>query len=372
MGWSPELFGEKDRLIGFRDSGRREHKAERWGKKYQWIAFHELLARVADNYHLLQQGYVDREDEYGGLHQMPGSREIDPSLPPIQFEQLFGVEGDSETWSSSPVQIPEWPPARIDFRPYGGQMAKFLSDEKSEPNLASVVRIADSCSEDWIVLSADLSQGDPSASKSWLGLQQRFSFDSWFVPKEAGDQVIEEIVALRRSARSEVIDDHGHVNGCYVGEIGWTPRSCYHGQAEPLNTRFGAVELPLTPSSETYWWEGDILDCSISESVFASIPSTFVQSRSSLFLHPAGPCWLDESGAAVFTNLTESHNAGRGFLVRATWLAEFLKANELELIGASWHERRLSQDSFDRGEPNEIVDVFQGCLLYTSPSPRDS
>lgn len=31
--------------------GRDAHKAERFGKKYQWIAHHELLARLADNLH---------------------------------------------------------------------------------------------------------------------------------------------------------------------------------------------------------------------------------------------------------------------------------------------------------------------------------
>jgi len=46
-GW--KLFGSEDRVIGH-GRGREGHKAERWGKKYQWMAYHELLARVADNH----------------------------------------------------------------------------------------------------------------------------------------------------------------------------------------------------------------------------------------------------------------------------------------------------------------------------------
>jgi hypothetical protein len=38
-GWTPKLFGEQDRHLGY-GRGREEHKAERWGKKYQWMAYH--------------------------------------------------------------------------------------------------------------------------------------------------------------------------------------------------------------------------------------------------------------------------------------------------------------------------------------------
>ena len=50
LGWTPKLFGTQDRPLGTAVRGREEHKSERWGKKYQWMAYHELLARVADNY----------------------------------------------------------------------------------------------------------------------------------------------------------------------------------------------------------------------------------------------------------------------------------------------------------------------------------
>ena len=53
LGWRPEIFGEFDHYLNYNRVGRESHKPERFGKKYQWIAYHELLARVADNYHYL-------------------------------------------------------------------------------------------------------------------------------------------------------------------------------------------------------------------------------------------------------------------------------------------------------------------------------
>ena len=49
LGWTPERFRDHDEAV--RD-GVRYHegpRTERIGKKYQWIAFHELLARIADH-----------------------------------------------------------------------------------------------------------------------------------------------------------------------------------------------------------------------------------------------------------------------------------------------------------------------------------
>ncbi len=53
---------------------------ERIGKKYQWIAYHELLARLSDNVHWIDRGYSDIEDyEYFGPWQM-NDRNIDPTV----------------------------------------------------------------------------------------------------------------------------------------------------------------------------------------------------------------------------------------------------------------------------------------------------
>ena len=51
LGWTLERFGKFDRYVTRSGRGGREaNKAERIGKKYQWIAFHELLARLSDNF----------------------------------------------------------------------------------------------------------------------------------------------------------------------------------------------------------------------------------------------------------------------------------------------------------------------------------
>jgi len=48
LGWTAERFEKFDSEI--KSSGREEAKAERMGKKYQWIAYYEILAFMADHY----------------------------------------------------------------------------------------------------------------------------------------------------------------------------------------------------------------------------------------------------------------------------------------------------------------------------------
>lgn len=160
LGWTPELFGKEDRTRGYRDSGRSEHKAERWGKKYQWMAYHELLARVADNFQASRR-YSDYQP-YEGLYQITGEREIDPSLPPVDYRTLVDRNGEGPTWGASPVKFDVWPPGALDFRRYRADIDSFLLDVDSEPNLVNILLVQDSLDESWILLDAYLEQSDPN------------------------------------------------------------------------------------------------------------------------------------------------------------------------------------------------------------------
>jgi hypothetical protein len=62
LGYKEELFGEfDDRAVNYRRYGRSGEKPERIGKKYQWIAYYEALARVADNFKF--KGLFSDEDD---------------------------------------------------------------------------------------------------------------------------------------------------------------------------------------------------------------------------------------------------------------------------------------------------------------------
>jgi hypothetical protein len=58
----PELFAAYDAEVD-RGRDRQAHAQERLGKKYQWLAYYEFLARVADNF-LFRGRFHRKEDGY--------------------------------------------------------------------------------------------------------------------------------------------------------------------------------------------------------------------------------------------------------------------------------------------------------------------
>ena len=79
LGWTVERFGRFDRdLSRYGNNYRSANKPERIGKKYQWIAYHEFLAHLADNLEFREDSWSEKPDVYEGPWQLM-LRDIDPS-----------------------------------------------------------------------------------------------------------------------------------------------------------------------------------------------------------------------------------------------------------------------------------------------------
>ncbi|MEV6871461.1 ATP-binding protein [Amycolatopsis sp. NPDC051128] len=349
LGWTPKLFGHKDRTIGH-GRGREGHKAERWGKKYQWMAYHELLARVADNYQA-SRSFGDSEP-YEGLHQIIGEREIDPSLPPIDFRAFSESDGNGVTaWSPPLIQLEEWPPARLDFGRYRGDIRRFLADTTSEPTVSGSMFVRDCGGNDWVVLESFVKKVDPLAYKGWRGLQEHSAIDTLLVTAADSKALLAALPDEPRHEIRDLIDSHGHTDCCYVGEVGRVGPTCYHRHDQLRQVSVGDKSFQVVATVEQYAWEGNILDCSIGETASTVLPSTFIQQAAGLSFDMRGPSWLDAGGAPVFTYYEEEGNGSRALLVRATFLREFLTTHKLDLVALHWFERMELSDNHDGKHP---------------------
>ncbi|WP_412520878.1 ATP-binding protein [Actinomadura madurae] len=90
LGWRTAFLGDVDRAIAEDSSrfGRARAKVERYGKKYGWIAYYELVGRLADAGRNRDRWWVG-----GGRHVQP---DIDPTFP---------IEPPAAT-----IQLPAWAP----------------------------------------------------------------------------------------------------------------------------------------------------------------------------------------------------------------------------------------------------------------------
>jgi len=338
LGWTPKLFGAQDRTLGQGVRGSESHKSERWGKKYQWMAYHELLARVADNFQSSRR--FDDSEPYEGLHQITAERELDPSLPPLDFRAFSEDEAARVTaWNPPLIQLEEWPPGRLHFKQYQGDVLRFLADTATEPTVAGSLFVRDQEGNDWVVLDSYMKQVDPLADKSWRGLQETIALDTVLITAGEAKAFLAAVPDKPRFEIHDLIDSHGHIDCCYIGEVGRTGPTCGHRHDQPRQVSMDGKPFQVVPTVEQYTWEGNILDCSISESASTVLPSTFLQQAAGLSFDMRGPSWLDADGTPVFTYYEEPGNSSRALLVRATFLREFLTIHKLELVVLHWFQR---------------------------------
>lgn len=140
MGWTIERFGRFDRNAHGYGYGRSAHKPERLGKKYQWIAFHELLARLADNFKLRKDKWTGRGEEYCGPEDIHVHRDIDPSSL-LQRTQREEWRGYTNTW---------WFPTVFDSWHDPHDEVEWLKKESDLPDPTRLIQVTNPAdSSDW-------------------------------------------------------------------------------------------------------------------------------------------------------------------------------------------------------------------------------
>lgn len=170
-GYDIEKHGRFDQSIGY--MGRHSHHEERIGKKYQWIAFHELLARVSDNctFSYNRDGN-NLEPLYDGPWE-PFVRDIDPTITLRRNEK----KKNAKNWFL-PLSYSNWEHSNRDW--------VHLKDDLLNP--IDQVLVVDEHGVEWLVLDmcSDWSEPDPLDEKESNGPKKRLVYDlsSHIVHKE--------------------------------------------------------------------------------------------------------------------------------------------------------------------------------------------
>ena len=85
LGWTKDLF-PKDTTTD--DDRHRGGRIERVGKKYQWIAYHELIARMADNFWVIDEYRASVFHGYDNPNDVPYIRNVEITTPLLKEGDL--------------------------------------------------------------------------------------------------------------------------------------------------------------------------------------------------------------------------------------------------------------------------------------------
>jgi len=328
LGWTIECFGHFDRFtIGYH--GRDSSKAERIGKKYQWIAYHEIMALVSDHFQ-----YCDeyREDDsgnnYGGPWQI-NLRDIDPSCTLIDTRKRIPWSGHSLSWWGS-IKYENWnaPQDQLEW-------AKRYDDLPHIEDLLSVV-----CPKDgsgWLNLCGFFNwKQPPPVDKDPTDIERR---DLWY---RCNCYLIRDSDVKTFMKWAEDVDFSGRmmpqpprIDEVFLGEYGWSPawHDFYKEHFGDDEWIFLGKDCPVKVREiiSEYHHKSSEFDCSADDNCTLTIPSNDIVTGLGLRWSGYGSDFVDEAGQIIAFDPTAYAEGPSALLLRQDKLKEFLEHEKLAL-----------------------------------------
>jgi hypothetical protein len=294
---------------------RSAHKPERFGKKYQWLAWHEALARISGTHQLKDRDNSRTATAYHGAWQLD-ARDFDPThlldrqklSPPRWWQELWttpapptattvaaasdGTDGPVDYPSASTPPEPWWfplPALELPVLPFNRDPIMALSDWALDPS--DLPNIAD-----FLVVEADVVRRHARGQTEQLRPGRRFRllnavrrYDEPIDNRDVarGCVVItvdgllirrDDLAALTNWRGTDPLDgrrlDVAFTNALFLGE--WPTGEVYRANCSPefrpLHWRDATEDVlgigaPTIVMTERYCWEGGTYDCSLNETL---------------------------------------------------------------------------------------------------------
>lgn len=364
-GYDVEKHGEFDRCIG--NNGRHSHNEERLGKKYQWIAFYELLARVSDNYPFYEDSYSRdaKQVKYEGPWE-PYVRDIDPTIT------IKGNPKDkSKTHWWNPVVYSNWNLPNKDW----------VSKTDDLPNPQSLVCVTDEHGAEWLVLEMypDWNEPTPLGEEKYSSPHKRLFYDlsSHIVHKKDLQKILDYLnnVNLRGCGLSESKNRHQMFSREYYwAAANRTFNTYYYGGNEwdeLSNRKSGEIICDTARTAIQYLWDEEF-DASKDKAINFYKPTELVYRLLDLKYSEVEGQLLNSKEEMICFDPSASTPTLRCLLVRKSDLVKVLAENDLEIIWTSVGEKLIIGGHFNPAEwvgrlnISDVVYFGSGTLISTS------
>jgi len=297
LGWTVKRFGRFDRSLSrYLHYGRSAHKPERIGKKYQWIAYHEFLARIADNFEFREDRWSDRSGKYEGPWQM-FVRDIDPSFL-LRKTEREAWQPHTNTW---------WFPSSYNAWDSKPDDLAWLKSSEDLPTVESLIEVTDpNDSSKWLVLEAFYKWEQPTPPE-----EERFEIprrEIWYMLKSyiVKKSDIDELYkwAKKQKFLGRWMPESRTLHEVFLGEFFCSPAyeyhcSPYYGYEEWTRGQDRLIPKEVLVTAEQYLWEYGNYDCSIDETVSIYLPAKWLIDYLVLRWNGAEGQFFDDEGNLI-------------------------------------------------------------------------
>lgn len=316
-GYDGEYFNEAEKSItnitniqkaNRYDLDRYSHKIERIGKKYQWIAFYETMARITDNFQMKNSA------KYNGAFE-PFMRNIDPTVLLTNYKkhQLH------DNWWSLKRDIT-----------WDEDNKKWLEQEEDDwLKFDEYLNMTDNNGNEWLTLCIDKKL--KKSTKKGEEKKITYFVRSYLIKNDSFNK-FKNAFENANDAISSFPDDHLHCYKIYDKE-------CYSSTAynllkdecefEEINLR--GVNLKVYPTTIEYSWESEF-DASKEGTIQILKPSKLIYDGLHMKYSKKDFYFIDENNDFVCFDPSSGYETDSSLLVRKDKIAEFLNKNNLKLI----------------------------------------
>jgi hypothetical protein len=366
LGWTTERFEAFERNHNLR-RGREAHKAERFGKKYQWIAHRELLARLADNYHPSYETWSTTQNTYQGPWVWYG-RDFDPTLPPSV------IAGESQVCRVAQDTTAAWATLHSPDMDISATPDRWVAKTDDLPSSASMFTCTDTDGRKWIAIQRYSTWDRDNAQRTGMSKRERDVFFlqfSWLVPRGQGSKLYEFIE--REGLSGRWMPDTSRTHHQYLGETSSAPivaTADFDIDDHDIPLKLREVGIQPRPAVEQYLWEGSTLDCSIDQSVDFYVPTPELLGTARWVGHRAE--WaIDGRVVARAIEFPDGANAQGMLLVDAEWLSARLRDLDAAMVIGTLSERHALPLDDDDFRHMAFSDVWYVALVTSETDCRE-
>ena len=369
LGWTVERFGYFDKC-DIRYSGRAAAKAERMGKKYQWIAYHEILACIADRYQYRER-YAGESAQcrYEGPWQ-ESLRDIDPSCT------LRSTPGGT-SWE--PHKPAWWEGERYDAWDEDSGHQDWLADRHRLPKIEKLLQVV-----------------NPNDGTSWVNVDGSFLWQQpHLADQELYDYDLRELWILFTGYFVRSVDAESFIawtqtadfqnrwmpkppesSSVHIGEYGWSPAfkhlyaDCqgFEGWVKPTPPNGMECPVAIRPASFRYLADSGDFDCSIEEYISLRLPHHEFIEHLGIRASSNGVDYLDASGYLAAFDPTAHETGPTALLLSKPLLEKYLQERGLALCWVVLGEKQVVGGDARKKYPGRLN--MSGVYRYTDQGPQ--
>lgn len=354
LGYSDDYFGDYDSSCSEYDRSCMI-KTERIGKKYEWIAMHNILARVADNYQIDNRYDFWRGKQYEGAWEL-SIRDFDPTLNVkhmIQSEIVCHDSGNLFQTDIGATDVHDVGLAKENVESWLNQKDQILEEVKKSRLFSGIDQDAG------VVFTSFMRSGpmDKTGKHIWVWAY------AYFVTS-AQKSVLKKALENNFKSIDPSLTCFRPMTDVFNREYSWAPSCKAYNASEKLSigNDFGIARLGeiLCADSELLW-ENEY-DGSKDEIVRRRVPCTEIMEMFKLRQGDADGIFLDEEGKIAAYNLEFPASRESCLVVRKNLLDKFQKEKKLHLVWILKAGKEIHDD--DGGILGESC--WSGLIAYSS------